>query len=380
MVKMVHVCLVSEQPIPNMTTILQYCPDTVVLLYTDQTRAVKQRLAAAIKARGIAVDALEIKAFDMKDVTSKAKSVIEKYRDSELSLNITGGTKIGTLGVFQVFSQAGVLIHYVNTHGNEILRLHPDEASQPIRVNIPIREYLALHGFAGTSYTDTFTDIVRRRNITFALKNLVIRMPVAIGELNEALQKACPGSNTEKASYPLTIMIKDHSLIKLEEALRSAGIISVSAANKWVVADRESADYLHGFWFEEYVCLCAIEAGADEVLLNVKGTWDSVGSNPPRNEFDVMIGKGNRLFFISCKTAYPDRRNKGDTESISKEYLYELDSLGHKALGLFGKKMLASARPITNKYVLKRAETMNIKLVHGREIKNLKEIITEWIN
>lgn len=32
----VHVCLVSDQPIPNLTTVLQFKPDRVVLLKTEE--------------------------------------------------------------------------------------------------------------------------------------------------------------------------------------------------------------------------------------------------------------------------------------------------------------------------------------------------------
>ena len=35
----IHVCLVSDQPIPNLTSALQFRPDTVLLLYTEVIKA-----------------------------------------------------------------------------------------------------------------------------------------------------------------------------------------------------------------------------------------------------------------------------------------------------------------------------------------------------
>ena len=38
----IHVCLVSDQPIPNLTTVLQFKPDKVVLLKRIETSVFKQ--------------------------------------------------------------------------------------------------------------------------------------------------------------------------------------------------------------------------------------------------------------------------------------------------------------------------------------------------
>ena len=114
------------------------------------------------------------------------------------------------------------------------------------------------------------------------------------------------------------------------------------------------------------------------MLLNVEGKWDVTGSNPPKNEFDVMMAKGNRLFFVSCKTSNPDRVE--GNEAIGKDYLYELDSLGDQVLGLFGKKMLASARPVTNTYLKQRAKSMNIRILDRNDLANLKGKIQEWLS
>ena len=93
-----------------------------------------------------------------------------------------------------------------------------------------------------------------------------------------------------------------------------------------------------------------------------------------------MIAKGTQLALISCKTAYPDRTEKGEKEAVSKEFLYELNSLSDNALGLFGKRMLASARPISNQYVRDRASVMRLELVDGKNILTLKDKLQSWLS
>ncbi len=375
----VHVCLVSDQTIPNMTTILQFQPEVVVLLYTKGSKLPWQRLKTAICLRGLNVDSVLIEAYDINNVVEETTAIIKKYRGHEISLNITGGTKIGALGSFQAFYTAGLPIFYVNTAGHEILQVSPCETSQKIAVHIPAIEYLGLYGFKVGTFTDSFETIEKRVLATTALTELVTVTDYAIGELNESIQKMCPGGKTAYVAYPLIIRVKNKKLRSAAEVLRDAGILSSFSDNEWTIPDKESADYLHGFWFEEYVALCAKKAGADEVLLNVTGEWATEGKESPRNEFDVMISKGNQLYFISCKTSDPNRKKSNQEESISKEYLYELDSLGDRALGLFGRKMLASARPVTNTYVRKRAIGLQISLIDGQNIKMITEKIKEWL-
>jgi hypothetical protein len=114
--------------------------------------------------------------------------------------------------------------------------------------------------------------------------------------------------------------------------------------------------------------MAARELDPDEIKLNVKGKWIAKGQHHPKNEFDVMFSKGNRLFLISCKTANPDRKAEGDNEAIGKEFLYELVSLSDRALGLFGKRMLASARPSNDAALKKRAEILKVHIIDGRNI------------
>lgn len=166
---------------------------------------------------------------------------------------------------------------------------------------------------------------------------------------------------------------------ELAKLLDQAGLAKRTGGGL-TVATLEMVNFLRGFWFEEYVYTLALGIGADEVKLNVIGTWDAAVKRPPANEFDVMIAKGTQLAIISCKTANPNRTREGETESISKEYLYELDSLGDTALGLFGKRMIASARPISNQYVRDRAGVMRIELVDGKNILTLKDKLQSWLS
>lgn len=369
----IHVCLVSDQPIPSLTTIYQFKPDQVILLTTKEMLTTSKRLAEVIKSRGFKVSTKEIMAYQINDIISVSESIIQQNDGSEISLNITGGTKIGALGAFQVFYSAGKTIHYVNTRGNEILQVSPHESRVAIESVIQIKDYLNTYGFKVSRYLKDDSDIYERKQSTQRLASLAINKPYAIGALNY-----CLPSNTEKASYPYEVSLPADKVSMLADIFDES--IAVISDNRLIVPDEASAVYLMGGWFEEYVYMTVKSLDVDEVRINVEGSWDTVGNIQLKNEFDVMIAKKNRLFYISCKTVNPNRKAENGKEAISKDYLYELDALGDRALGLFGKKLLASARKVTNPYVKKRAQDMGIAFIDGSSIATLKESLRQWLN
>jgi hypothetical protein len=369
----IHVCLVSDQPIPNMTTSLQFLPDEVALLYTLDKKRQSDRLEGALKSRGMRVSTFEIAPYDMGNVIGVCDTLLQLQHATSFSLNITGGTKIGTLATYQSFYSCGKPIYYVNTFDNQILQVSPIEQSFPIKVSIPITSYLALYGFKVESCTQNDHYLYRRKEATAFLADLAVRHPKLIGQLNSAFS-----DDVKKLHYPFTYHLPEGAEGgRLAELLEKCGTAKRSGSHTVLLPDIDSAQYLRGFWFEEYVYLAAKSIPGAEVKLNVVGKWETPRDVKPKNEFDVMVGAGNLLIYISCKTANADR--KSGEEGIGREYLYELDALADNAIGLFGKKVLASARPVTDKYIRERAAGFNIELIDGHLIKELPSRIKKWL-
>jgi hypothetical protein len=373
--KHIHVCLVSDQPIPNLTSVLQFEPDSVVLLTTHDMQEKADALKGVLNKKGFRVDSRLIKAYDINDVISVSESLIDEFRECKVTLNITGGTKIGTLGTFQAFYTASKEIFYIDTKDNKILKLFPEneQADYPIKVSVPIADYLSVYGFQINSYVKDDSYIRRRKDFTDYLAHTVSFKPHLIPEINSALHRF-----DRRSALPITVKLpKDDKLsayLSLMDGVEQKGYGGVVE-----ISDHDSLMYLKGFWFEEYVYMVARELAPDDIKLNVKGKWTGKGQHHPKNEFDVMFSKGNRLFLISCKTANPDRKSEGDDEAVGKEYLYELVSLSDRALGLFGKRMLASARPINDPAVKKRAEILKVHIIDGKNILNFRGNLRQWV-
>lgn len=368
----IHVCLVSEQPIPNLTTALQLKPDMIVLLKTQGMEEKAKLLEDVLRNKKFDVQSETIEAYDINNVIKVSETLLNKYKNYDVSLNITGGTKIGTLGTFQAFYTQNKPIFYVNTNDNKILQLSPESEHIEYTITVPIsiKDYLAAYGFIIDSYVKDDGYIFKRKQ----LSDYLAHKPEIIRELNYKLHEF-----DDKDPLPITVEVQMDG--KFEGLLDLLDYVTKTGKGKIQISDYHDLRYLKGIWFEEHIYMIAKDAGADEVWLNVIGKWVTKSKHQPKNEFDVLVSKGTRLFYISCKTANPNRKlSAQDNEGIGREYLYELDSLSDKAFGLFGKKMLASARKIEDPYVKERANILNIKLVDGKDIITIKEGIKQWLN
>jgi len=345
-------------------------PDVIFLLTTKEIETKALRLKNVLQEKNVGtIDEERINAYDIDDIIAKCESLIEKYNGHYLTLNITGGTKIATIAALQVFKKHNLPIYYVNTFGNEIIELsNTDVKKLPITTKIPIEIYLSVYGFnIEKTNTDT-TGVQRRLMISKYLSDLSEQRPKLLGTLNyRAFSASAQAGNLRLPDSP--------EFQKLCDMLSNQPDVKRKNKTHLMIVDDYLIKYLNGYWLEEYVYICAKEAGADEVLLQTEGKWDVKGKQP-KNELDVLFSKGNRLFFISCKTS--KMSDKDNNESISKEYIYELDSIGDKVLGIFGKKMLVSARHIPDEVVKNRAASLNITIIDN-QLTTLTEKLKLWI-
>jgi len=354
----------------NVTSIMQLEPDHVEMLFTRDKLEQGKRMEEFLTGRNISVRGTEIQPFDMQAVMASCRRIIDEYADCELSLNITGGTKISALAAFQVFFEVGKQIYYVDSHNRKLISLSPKKGEMPITIDMPILDYLDIHGFRPESHTEDIKHLMQRRPVTEFLAELSIRKPRLIGMLNGSFGVS---RDVNELQYPFKLQLPQTKEFSRLAMLLARYGVAQQVSGGILLPDVKIAQYLRGFWFEEYVYLAACSVPGVEVKLNVIGRWETNRKEEPKNEFDVMVGAGNRILYLSCKTSNVDKNGAG------REYLYELDSLGDNALGLFGKKILASARQIHDSYIHARAASMGIEIVDGDKIKQIPQRIQKWL-
>ena len=370
-----HVCLISGQPIPNLIPLLMEKPERAIFLVSNEMQQEAKRLRQVVQSWGIAIEEHRIPPFDLNAVSALCAELIAAHGKEGLTLNVTGGTKVSALSAFEAFYSSGCRIIYVNTTTDELLTLSPSEKKTALPDLIGVRDYLAVYGLTmdkGSGKPPV--GAAQRIRQSKRLAELLVDEDSLLQTLNN---KSQPHLNRKAngASYlhlePGDFTVDYRPLFKLltEAGVTTHGINQGVNINHW-----EDIFYVGGGWLEEYVFHTVKELGVRDVRINVKVAWDGIGRQSTTNEFDVLFTLRNRLHVISCKAANLEREETGK----GKAAIYELDALGDKVGGLFGKTMLVSARRLTE-HDQARAGRMGIAVVCGRNLPQLKEALRQWI-
>ena len=88
------------------------------------------------------------------------------------------------------------------------------------------------------------------------------------------------------------------------EALRAHGLVG-GREGRLRALDAAGRRFLSGGWLEELAWIAGMHAGADEGLFSQCVGWEVKGYRG-ENEIDVILRKGTRLAFISCKALQSD--------------------------------------------------------------------------
>ncbi len=368
-----HVCLISDQPIPNLVPLLLEKPVKALLLVSPEMKAQADRLKNIVQPRGIEVEMREIaSAYDFGAMQQTCEEIIKNCPHTELTLNVTGGTKIAALAAFQSFYFNNRRIVYLDTFHGKLVQLAPINDFIPVRDNfVKVRDCLLAYGMNPLSGKNP--PPVRRPGLHDLARLLTADSPL-LGRLNNAIARC--GKNPAYA----TLHVNDlgpgaDDLVSLLEVCGVAGRVSSTGLN---MPSREKIFFCHGGWLEEYVYWSVKDLGLRglDLAMNVEVEWDGKGRQPTKNEFDVLFTHANRLHLISCKASNPERETQSGSRAT--EALNELDTLADRAGGLFGRAMLVSARRLSD-YDRERAEKMRIRLVEAEAVLHLRDELRRWI-
>ncbi len=146
------IALVGEQPIPNVLPVRHYHPERVLLVYTDKTAAVAQRLQGILPGATLHGP---VEAFNIADTEQQLHAWIQQHvkEGESLLFNITGGTKLMSLMAYRLAEQLRSTAVYLETGKSSIIYTYqflPDgTTATPEQTELPtlidIDTYLRAH-------------------------------------------------------------------------------------------------------------------------------------------------------------------------------------------------------------------------------------------
>ena len=390
----IHVAIVSDQLLPNLIPVLMEQPDKVYLLasnkmisggnakhLTDIIKHTNQLYHSHIETE-LCADMPDSGMNAIQNYALESAAMIRAtYPDAEITINATGGNKLMSMGLVEVWrGEANKIIYADTQHGRiEILPASNGEVSPAIpmgnQLDVPL--YLRAQKF---NYAGAASDDVAWLALTNPRKEVCKRLAKEISALtglisdinrmagNAVEQVRANGKKFEILANPkqeLSAFPRNEHLAMLKMMFHAGLIIWEEGSKAVQFIDMETLRFLHGGWLEEY----AWHVLHDEKLFDVRLSVN-VTDKQTRNEFDVLACHLNQLLFIECKTLRFSNEN-------DNEIAYKVDSLGQDARGLFGQTWLLSARAPTD--ILKdRAAKARIRLIGPDELPKLRDIVRKW--
>ncbi len=352
------VSLVSDQTIPTILLARELKDvDFHIFVSTDlmEKRDKTKHLVNALGLKANQFKMITVIEDSLTDVKNKLEKEVNFY-DSKFCINLTGGTKLMSIGLFNFFSNRDSDIYYIPGGKNVYMQIYPESEQKSIDLNYRTNlfEYLTAYGIsiAEKNYQKK-NKLLKDKQYTKEIFEKYISEQIDLGFLDEL--RKIRGSIKKLA-------IADFE--GLQEFFSSINFVTSESGT----INKTEIDYLTGGWFEEYTYTLITEQlnlQPDMIGINI-----SISNQNVNNEFDVMYMYNNNLHVVECKTGVFDSIS---SKNITNEAIYKLAAL-KKDFGLFARSIFYTLsekgnemHQIKNVY-MERANILGIKIIDKIEI------------
>jgi hypothetical protein len=362
------VSLISDQTIQNVVFIKHFSGiDRHVFITTaEMERPEKCRSKWIENAAGITAERISVIEDDIDNIEQELQQKINIAPEDDVIINLTGGTKIMAIGVYNFFQNLTNQIYYIPIGKNYFRCLVGSEKGKDtvIEYRVCVEEYLKSYGI-----TFTTKKTVKSEEQVKNFFERFINADAAFLDIIETLRVHWRGGN--KRTHLLSDIeqpkdSKKSAIPNLRDWLQS---INFQLEDSETISKKE-IEFLTGGWFEEYVYFKVkeiLKLNDSQVALGVVLKKDQ---NVTENDLDVVFTLNNALHVIECKTAMSE---DGKTSSrLFNETVYKASAL-RKYFGLVVNSYLFTLSDLQPKDANspnypERADVLGIKTVDRNQI------------
>jgi len=377
-----YVALIGEQTLPNLLPAMAVKPRAWWFIYSED-RFKSQEIAWIIRfwrehcqTDNPNVKLLRVDPFSPEDISRTLHDVWISEGRPRGVVNVTGGTKLMSLGAFTFAGQTGQPVVYYR--GNRLYSLNPAAPFPDETVSIPQlspQQLLAAYG--------KYPDITIQQRVSTPRHIKAARLlgahPAAASILGAWVKAntpprrpvTLPDGNDRKALTDARRLLQ----AQCDDGLLHATWKTTSPIPTLKILDNElwGANVL-GAWLEIYVTDVARRVfGPSNVASQCQLAWERDPStqqpllDSPKTEADVLIAYKNQLSYISCKCD----GQAGKSTTLSKELL-SIDATARALGGALARKVLVTNADLSKKLeVKKKARIMRIDLIDRHDLPSL---------
>ena len=186
-----HICLVSEQTLPNYlgTVVPDATPKNVHLVVTDRMKDRADILEKALRFRGYAVTQYPLASQEANDMIDVLDNIYEKT-GSSVAINVTGGTKIMALNAvgWANIQDVPPFLFYVDTDNRKILQIDGHSSQYALTTKLKLKELLKAG--AGANIIKQDNSAVRERDLLEKLVQVFLKNKTALELFNKCAKEA----------------------------------------------------------------------------------------------------------------------------------------------------------------------------------------------
>jgi hypothetical protein len=308
-----QVVLVGGQLLPICIGIKEFEPDQVFLIVSKESRT----RAALLKSMFPAVHFIErnCDAYDLHGLKEKYVEIIEGLDPiSNVSFNLTGGTKIMMLAAYSVLHERNKSGFYINQ--DNTLTEFPSLEKRKILSEFSISEFMSLSGhnnYIGKKLSDyNEHDLNAAKAIdTFASNDF---------------KKYSSIANFFRKKYPTNEDIPDHGGVEISNGITcnwTQAEVQIKSKGKDLFRFKSSKIrdlFFKAGWWELIVAHeIAKWSKVKEQLVQFELAFRT-DKGVKKNEIDILINLGSKLIFVECKSGHVRQEDINKMRVIKETY------------------------------------------------------------
>lgn len=310
----VQIALVGGQTMPVYLGINEFDPDVIVLIHSEGTRVLTERIAAEYqgKTRMLCIDPV-----DMPQIQTKVDKLLDEFKDDEVSVNLTGGTKPWAIA-FALHAQGRQNVNLIYVDQNCTFYDYTKGAKWQSSNVLSLQQLMRINGQIAKSHNSLSSYDDDDLDTLATVKSLRKKAPADFNALtipDKSWRRTLEGGN--EGFHDL----KDGSYIEWK---KTEDYVHIVMHAKWVWIDKEleSPNVMHivfnSGWFEYEVAeMLSHWSHAKEVWLNVVYPYRE---GQAKNEIDIVINTGVKLLMVECKTQIFDNTDIDKFHTAVKNY------------------------------------------------------------
>lgn len=315
MAKKIHISLVGAQREPVYNGIKQTTPDMVVLVHSERTEGDAKAVQNMFTDTDIDFTLIQMKATQYSAIMETALQIntIVKPGENEVSLNLVGGTKFWALAFFDVFRDTSAHIMLISQNGivTDLRSMQETVLDESLNLDTHFR----LQGNPLNQFTpfDEYTEDDYR-----SVKTIERAFRYNYGQLKEMTmnQNYLPASGSIEGRYDSYIEWSSSrdATIKLTQRGRE---------ETFQLNSEHALKLLFNFnWFEYKVArMLSHWPRSSEIWCNcIFQPVENIDPNRVKNEVDIILKAGSKVFFIECKTSIYNSTDIDKFKAVTDNY------------------------------------------------------------